>query len=235
MKVVMHRLCRLCLKQQAYAEREVIFCAGEEATKMFFVKVGTLRYTMMDGTRHEPPPQANDWIGEPALWTDWRHQGELMSVTTSELVCVDPGEFLGVMYVHPRPWFYAQRYATRFIELLNSIDGKLLTDLIHDEAFFAQVTQDSDHACEDAAESSRQEGRAGLSPVRFSAASRDSHEPPSGEPAQLGKEPTPLTPPSRGRSASSQHPAAARRVLGLCPGATLLSCGPWCGDGAGQR
>lgn len=108
MEVVMHRLCRLALRQQSYATREYVFGAGDEAKKMYFVKSGTLDYTTMDRTTLKPGPQPKEWLSEALLWTSWRHQGDLLAMIESELISVDPNQFEEVMSVHPRPWAHVR-------------------------------------------------------------------------------------------------------------------------------
>eukprot|EP00927_Polykrikos_kofoidii_P045375 TRINITY_DN39328_c0_g1_i2.p1 TRINITY_DN39328_c0_g1~~TRINITY_DN39328_c0_g1_i2.p1 ORF type:complete len:711 (-),score=109.47 TRINITY_DN39328_c0_g1_i2:65-2197(-) len=130
MQVVMHRLCRFVLKAQSYAEGEVCFSTGEESRRMFFIKCGDLVYISLQGVELDPPPQVHEGVGEAVLWGNWRHCGELVALTTCELLVLDPASFVDVMSLHPRPWFYAKRYAEQFIEFLNVFGPSELSDIL---------------------------------------------------------------------------------------------------------
>merc|ERR1719215_1246972 len=119
MHVVMTRLCRFSLTPQSYAEKEVIFHFGEEAKKMYFFKSGLqpmdyqIASSGADGggkiEKLEPPIKPKEWIGEAVLWINiWRHQGDLSTTCTSEIISVLPNQFVDVMSIHPKPWFYAK-------------------------------------------------------------------------------------------------------------------------------
>uniref|UniRef100_A0A7R9ZVQ3 Ion transport domain-containing protein n=1 Tax=Pyrodinium bahamense TaxID=73915 RepID=A0A7R9ZVQ3_9DINO len=142
MAVVMHRLCRVALGQQSYAEREVVFGAGDEAKKVYFVKGGSLDYKLMDRTVLRPPPRPKEWISEALLWTAWRHRGDLVALIESELILVDPAQFVSVMNLHPRPWFYAKQYATKFVEFLNRLGREAVSDIIRDTLFYGKAVND---------------------------------------------------------------------------------------------
>mmetsp|Transcript_96649 Transcript_96649/g.224078 ORF Transcript_96649/g.224078 Transcript_96649/m.224078 type:complete len:829 (-) Transcript_96649:132-2618(-) len=135
MCVVMHRLCQLCLTPQSHAEKEVIFSAGEKASKMFFIKPmresgGKLQYQSGDKML-DPPPSCNDWVSEAILWTDWRrHMGQLTSVSANDLIALDPVQFVEVMCMHPRSWFYAKAYAAMFVDHVNSLAPGEVTDIL---------------------------------------------------------------------------------------------------------
>lgn len=128
MPVVMHRICRQAITLQCYAEKEFAFCLGDEAVRMYFVKAGELEYQSFDDETHKP----EKWLSEAVLYTHWRHRGDLIACTESELVLVDPKGYMSVMKVHPRPWTMAQSYAQRFVDHLNDQKGQELTDIIED-------------------------------------------------------------------------------------------------------
>jgi len=121
MPAVMHRLCRLAFNLQFYAVEDPTFHAGDEGKKMFFIKSGILDYLPI-GCSEPLPMEPKDWLSEPVLFTTWRHRGSLQACTESELIAVDPKQFMTVMSVHPRPWHYAVSYAKAFIHMLNSRD-----------------------------------------------------------------------------------------------------------------
>jgi hypothetical protein len=137
MPAVMHRLCRLALKMQCFAEQEIVFSAGDEAKKMFFVKNGSFEYMVL-ATHSTISLENKEWISEAVLWTSWRHSGNLLSVTEGELLAVDPLQFMSVMSVHPKPWHFAVTYAKKFVELLNKEDIEL-TDIFEDKGFYTTI------------------------------------------------------------------------------------------------
>jgi len=144
MKAVMQRLCGTVLKNHALAEKEVVFHWGDVATRMYFLKYGSFVYTKLDGMQVSPPLGPKDWVGEPVLWTSWRHQGDLMTNDASELISAEPIAFLQVMSVHPRPWYFAKHYAAAFVRMLNSIDRLDLSDVIRDNDFYKRAVRESE-------------------------------------------------------------------------------------------
>jgi len=139
MPAVMHRLCRVALKLHCYAEKEMAFSAGDEAKKMYFIKTGALEYTQLNNPIGFDL-QNKEWLSEAVLFTTWRHRGNLLAMTESELLSVDPEQFMIVMSVHPKPWHYAVFYARKFIQLLNSSLSEL-TDVVRDAAFYDGLMQ----------------------------------------------------------------------------------------------
>jgi len=112
------------------------FNNGDEAKKMFFVKSGDLDYVAA-GSMHEDRVtlRQKDWLTEPVLFTAWRHKGSLQALTESELITVDPQQFMTVMSVHPRPWHCAVKYAKVFVQFLNR-EPKNLTDIIRCDGLY---------------------------------------------------------------------------------------------------
>merc|ERR1712012_455507 len=139
MPAVMHRLCRVALKLHCYAEKEVAFSAGDEAKKMYFIKTGALEYAQLNNPIGFDL-QNKEWLSEAVLFTNWRHRGNLLAMTESELLSVDPEQFMTVMSVHPKPWHYAVFYARKFIQLLNSSLSEL-TDVVREETFYEGLMQ----------------------------------------------------------------------------------------------
>merc|ERR1712032_1681284 len=113
----------------------------------------------MNGTPLEPPLEQKEWIGEAILWASWRHQGDLMALFESELICVSPKAFAEVMFVHPRPYFYAKCYADQFIKYLNNIPKWNLLDVLRSDNFYKEAVRKShgngSHSDHDAKEDSQ--------------------------------------------------------------------------------
>jgi len=143
MKVVMHKLCRFGLTNQSYAEGEIVFGIGDEGKKMYFVKrnkeptLPNFQYTMIDRSKLDPPPKSLEAIAEAVMWTTWRHQGDLMATNSADLLVMDPGQFVEVMSVHPRPWFFAKKYARHFLGHMNR-PGTDPHDFVRDADFLRE-------------------------------------------------------------------------------------------------
>eukprot|EP00927_Polykrikos_kofoidii_P017213 TRINITY_DN17814_c0_g1_i1.p1 TRINITY_DN17814_c0_g1~~TRINITY_DN17814_c0_g1_i1.p1 ORF type:complete len:764 (+),score=145.83 TRINITY_DN17814_c0_g1_i1:45-2336(+) len=145
MKVVVQRLSRLALKLCQVAEGDVVFAAGDDARKFYFIKSGLFEYASIDRALLAPPPQTKEWVGEAVLWVTWRHLGAFRARIPSELLVVEPDQFTDVMMMHPRPWSFAKRYAAFFVEFLNSIEMSAMTDILRHESFYDHAVAESDH------------------------------------------------------------------------------------------
>jgi len=144
MPFVMFRLCSEAVRVFSCATADVIFNPGDGAMWMYFVKNGSFQYVLNEGValrdedRPAPGPlplNMKAWVAEAVLWTHWQHRGKLSAVQPGELLTIDPLNFAKVMSVHPRPWLFARNYAVRFIQFLNSIKNKALTDVFRVDAF----------------------------------------------------------------------------------------------------
>jgi len=234
MSVVMHRLCHLCLKLQSHAEREVIFSAGEKAIQMYFVKGGgMMQYSLVDGAKLDPSPTKGDWLGEAVLWTEWRHQGELQSINTNELIVVDPNSFLEVMRAHPRPWFYAKRYAIKFVKLLNTLEPSRVIDVLKEEDLSSINVSDCDKIGLTQSSEIPNECDSHSDSAEFSMSvpgdAKQTDEPDENSGRYSGGTSV------RGGCASVFPAPPARRGLGLCPCGVGLSCEPWPATARGRR
>merc|ERR1712051_954247 len=88
-----------------------------------------------------------EWLSEAVLFTVWRHMGDLFALCESELLSVNPEQFMSVMSVHPRPWNLTQSYARKFVKLLNGIEVSELTDIVNHPSFYSEALIESDCFC----------------------------------------------------------------------------------------
>eukprot|EP00930_Biecheleria_cincta_P021284 TRINITY_DN15815_c0_g2_i1.p1 TRINITY_DN15815_c0_g2~~TRINITY_DN15815_c0_g2_i1.p1 ORF type:complete len:686 (+),score=109.45 TRINITY_DN15815_c0_g2_i1:54-2111(+) len=140
MGVVMHRLCRTALTIQPYAEREVIFGAGDEGKYMYFIQSGVLDYFAANTNCHlSPPPHVKECASEAVLWTSWRHQGRLLSLTSCDLLLMDPEKLADVVVVHPKSWYYTKQYAVIFVKHLNALPPTEHVDIVRDASINAEA------------------------------------------------------------------------------------------------
>eukprot|EP00928_Gymnodinium_smaydae_P015506 TRINITY_DN15734_c0_g1_i1.p1 TRINITY_DN15734_c0_g1~~TRINITY_DN15734_c0_g1_i1.p1 ORF type:complete len:678 (+),score=100.81 TRINITY_DN15734_c0_g1_i1:86-2035(+) len=137
MTVLMRQLCGGVMKPQSYAEKEVVFIAGSEASDMFFVKSGRLTYQVIGGVETEP--EAKEWIGEPVLWTVWRHRGDFQATGPSDLIRLNTVKFSEKMAMHPKPWMYAKHYGQEFVKFLNAMPKDEVADVLNGENFYSRA------------------------------------------------------------------------------------------------
>mmetsp|Transcript_70361 Transcript_70361/g.222284 ORF Transcript_70361/g.222284 Transcript_70361/m.222284 type:complete len:366 (-) Transcript_70361:241-1338(-) len=240
MSVVMHRLCHMCLKPQSHAEGEVVFSAGEKATRMYFIKgnsTGTslstvIEYTSVDGVKLHPPPMKGEWLSEAVLWTDWRHQGKLHSISTNDLIAVEPAPFSDVMCVHPRPWYFAKSYAANFLKFLNGLDEHEAIDIIRDDGFYKTAVEscDSKHHTNGEGHEHEDGVTTNGSPALTEDVQGAAHVP---SPVKLGtSRMSEGGGGSRHRTTPSPRPGS-RRLTWPCRG--IMPCDPWSRGGYFQR
>jgi len=115
------------------ARGDILFSMGEAARAMWFVISGTLEYTLMNGTVDSSPPARNvdggTWLSEPVLWTSWVHLGDMITVAESSLMTVDAEKFCVKLMTNPALRMRARLYAHKFVETLNKVEPRKLTDL----------------------------------------------------------------------------------------------------------
>lgn len=132
---LIRELCREALQPLLRAPEEVVFLAGEQCCRMYFVVSGQLQYTSYErpGLQRRSPDEAQsqrmlcsgDWLSEAALWTSWVHRGDLR-VVSSHLVsdcllfALDASGFARVVSGHKAAHVSAAAYARRFVEGLNA-------------------------------------------------------------------------------------------------------------------
>jgi len=138
---VMHRLVRAGLRLQNYACNESVFGAGDEAKFLYFAKSGDFHYIVeKEGEKHTHTCE-KIWLSEAVFFTDWRHRGQLLSISDqeeAEVITLDPGQFMAVMSMHPWPWREAVVYGRKFVELLNE-NQKDFTDMPRDDDFYQEL------------------------------------------------------------------------------------------------
>ncbi|CAK8990322.1 unnamed protein product [Durusdinium trenchii] len=104
---------------------------------------GRLEYIrMIDNSGHEYKEfvdKGEDWLAEPALWTEaWYHVGEAKAYTDCEVLLVDPKAFEEILnVVRPVASIVAQ-YCRRFMAWLQTLESEegMLTDVIQGKLEF---------------------------------------------------------------------------------------------------
>jgi hypothetical protein len=94
----------------------------------------TLTENMSDGEEDEDGPsedvEINQWVGEAVLWCPWLHLGELRTQTESQIISIDFDGFAEAVGSNRPLWLAVQKYAERFIQALNAVDQRDLTDIV---------------------------------------------------------------------------------------------------------
>jgi len=144
-----HSRAMRLLYQQTLSEVSVlggqeVFGTGERSDRMFFCAGGQLSYTKKglsdmntmsqisesrsrtlsesSSTNLETPSITigdGQWICEPVLWIDWKHQGLLTACRHSELVSIRAVEFCNILKAG-KAVPAASRYATRYAQFVAS-------------------------------------------------------------------------------------------------------------------
>merc|ERR1712176_1477126 len=81
-----------------------------------------------------------DWIAEPVLWTPaWVHVGSLKAESECRLLMVSPPHFGQVITENPSANFICQTYARNFLQWLNKLTNKNLSDIYQGEDIEGRV------------------------------------------------------------------------------------------------
>ncbi|CAE7347860.1 Hcn3 [Symbiodinium natans] len=104
---------------------DALFSTNQEAHTSYLLLDGSLRY--VHGQAGEQKLRSRSWISEMALWTQWLHVGELLSIGFSRLVCLDVQEFSNSIFSSLDLRNRAHLYAKLYVERLRQ--ERLMSDL----------------------------------------------------------------------------------------------------------
>lgn len=135
--ITMNRCAKESISHMEMAQGDTLFLPEQHANCMYFVSFGRLEYIrMIDNSGHEYKEfvdKGEDWLAEPALWTEaWYHVGEAKAYTDCEVLLVDPKAFEEILnVVRPVASIVAQ-YCRRFMAWLQTLESEegMLTDVI---------------------------------------------------------------------------------------------------------
>lgn len=131
--LVIQRVCHNALSTLQLSAGDVVFTAGEIPADphMYFCSAGVLEYCKPD--EEAVLITEKMWVSEAALWTSWRHQGQLVATGEVKVAAIDAQAFTDIC----RRWmkkskgtFTPKTYAAKFVEQLN--EQTSLTDLSFD-------------------------------------------------------------------------------------------------------
>jgi hypothetical protein len=139
---VMCSLTENALSQSVLAAGEVAFESNVGITDMHLVRSGVLHYfraDWIDITRVE----AQDWLAEPVLWTQWRTLGSARAITACDLVSIDVSDFLTTISRDmANPIFtLSAHYAQGYVEWLSTVPFGKLSDVSHRNEMLPSVAQ----------------------------------------------------------------------------------------------
>jgi hypothetical protein len=126
---------RHALQVKLLETKQEVFSEHEEAYAMWFVAQGALSYRY----KHEPlEVNSKEWIGEAALWLQWRYVGTAVAKVSSDLVELHGKSFRDIVQADlPQ----AQRYAKAFLQYAQK-SSRRLHDMMPDRSSAYVMAQD---------------------------------------------------------------------------------------------
>lgn len=135
--ITMNRCAKESISHMEMAQGDTLFLPEQHANCMYFVSFGRLEYIRMidnHGTEvKEFVDKAEDWLAEPALWTEaWYHVGEAKAYTDCEVLMVDPKAFEEILNVVRPVASIVANYCRSFMAWLQNLESEegMLTDAI---------------------------------------------------------------------------------------------------------
>eukprot|EP00927_Polykrikos_kofoidii_P006900 TRINITY_DN12808_c1_g1_i1.p1 TRINITY_DN12808_c1_g1~~TRINITY_DN12808_c1_g1_i1.p1 ORF type:complete len:860 (-),score=123.47 TRINITY_DN12808_c1_g1_i1:176-2527(-) len=131
-----HRICSVALAHHELAVHDTLFTRGAPAHCSHFITVGTASYELV-GIKHLV--KERDWLSETAVWSSWRHVGNLMAAADCTFVSLVADRFSEVLRGYPAAWAATAKYAERYMEHISRLSGLQLNDLRCSESFFNET------------------------------------------------------------------------------------------------
>lgn len=73
--------------------------------------------------------RAGQWLCEVSLWVNWSHVGTLHASTFAEILCVSTEKFAAITKTHQTCHYMCSRYATQYVETLNTMGFTEVNDV----------------------------------------------------------------------------------------------------------
>lgn len=111
------------LQRQTFAAEDVLFNAGDAASRMHFVVRGTVEYWLPVSSGFDGKVAVlkhGAWLSEAALWMPWVHRGEARIVQDSDVALLSARKFLQVAIKDPDMRHLATSRAHAFLEMLSN-------------------------------------------------------------------------------------------------------------------
>jgi len=135
--ITMNRCAKESISHMEMAQGDTLFLPEQHAFCMYFVAFGRLEYIRITDNAgnefKEFVDKGEDWLAEPALWTEsWYHVGEAKAYTDCEVLLVDPKAFEEILNVVRPVASIVANYCRRFMSWLQNLESEegMLTDVI---------------------------------------------------------------------------------------------------------
>lgn len=149
-------ICHKAMTGTTVLSQEVVFTAGDACNRMSFVTTGKFTYTLknlqaskktFEAAKHHPTNSKHTmWsvseepddvqvvdvgvgLSEAVLWTPWEHRGEFYSEKGGTVLVVMVDAFVDVLLKHEQALAATSIHARCFIDELNAVSLRELTDL----------------------------------------------------------------------------------------------------------
>jgi len=113
------KLCCSVMKQLGLSRGDVLFRAGEEATCLYFLTSGTMKYDRKFFQSVESVGPAS-WCCEAVVWVPWIHVGKMRASGECELLAVNSNDFQNLTSLHPTQMNWMRQYGRCFVDRLNT-------------------------------------------------------------------------------------------------------------------
>jgi len=144
-KLYLRDVCRKIVVERSTCSGEELFYDGKVAQNLYTVSSGKMQY-YHDIEELSCKLSDGDWVSEPVLWLEWKHCGQLISVTYCELVAVESGPFRDLMSEHRSLLSFARSYAKAFLNHMKEANVNGRTDIWNKTAELNELVT---IACED--------------------------------------------------------------------------------------
>lgn len=128
---LMRKVCHQALSRLDLSKGDILFTDDEPCVQpsMYFVLSGKMSF--LHGLASTARGvNVGHWACEATLWTDWVHCGDMRAIDDSTtLLVLDAVVFQFVVASSENQWIPCFKYASRFVNHLNSADETKLTDL----------------------------------------------------------------------------------------------------------
>jgi hypothetical protein len=138
-------ICAEAIVEGTAIAGDELFGDCQPATQIFIAMSGRMTYT--DGESFVATAvRQGTWVGEPALWLEWVHLGQLAAATSCEILKMQLEPFRRTIRVQVGALPFATAYAKEFLRYLRSFEGlgeTWKTDLIIDRDDLHELCYDA--------------------------------------------------------------------------------------------
>eukprot|EP00929_Paragymnodinium_shiwhaense_P017837 TRINITY_DN12762_c0_g1_i3.p1 TRINITY_DN12762_c0_g1~~TRINITY_DN12762_c0_g1_i3.p1 ORF type:complete len:791 (-),score=112.70 TRINITY_DN12762_c0_g1_i3:367-2739(-) len=127
-------LCKSSLTEIAVLPGDTVFTTTDSCEKMLFVSAGMMSYALgrvmgSGQIQEQKDVRPGQWLSEAALWTLWKHTGELCGELDGTILALDAEELVAAARGHRSIAAEIAYYANKFVKALNQL-GDHATDLL---------------------------------------------------------------------------------------------------------